>query len=311
MPRLPILTANNINIYPEWHTYIAQVYKEPITGDAVVDLNTFTFFYNSGDAYPAVRELLSGRVDPCLKVCTLRSWPDRPAVYEGTLFVGDSGPEEAVGQLGFFVVRGFISTAEAASCASLEVMHVRTDWLGGEQGVSWFFHTIGSGVKLDCRTLPVEGSVAVYQDRMEWVSEHGGVNWVQDDHILGAMERDNQAMIIFTRASFTVFNQAGENPSTEIVVRHRFGWSRETASDRGSCLDDPAIGIRLLTGIFGTLPCDCIVYSDTRAAVNCAGTPPGRVALPPPLPPAVPPPPLPPLPPLLPPPLTPPCTARA
>ena len=59
--------------------------------------------------------------------------------------------------------------------------------------------------------------------------------------ILGAMEDDGQAMLIFTAAGFTVFDQAGNNPSTEIVVRHRRSWASELSSSRGSCLDDEEV----------------------------------------------------------------------
>ena len=59
-------------------------------------------------------------------------------------------------------------------------------------GVSWFFHTIGSGVFLDCTSLPTDGSIEVYKDRQEWRERHGWEEWVGDDHILGEMEDDEQ-----------------------------------------------------------------------------------------------------------------------
>ena len=33
-------------------------------------------------------------------------------------------------------------------------------------GVSWFFHSVGSGVWLDCRELPVRGRIAAYRSRL-------------------------------------------------------------------------------------------------------------------------------------------------
>lgn len=114
-----------------FHCAVARVYHTPIVGSTSIDLNAFSFFY-TGDHYPAVTDMLSGRVDPCVRVCVLRSWPDRPPVYEGTAFVGDSGPEQGVGAIGFFVHRPFLTAEAARTADSLEVMHVRTQWLGGE-----------------------------------------------------------------------------------------------------------------------------------------------------------------------------------
>ena len=65
-----------------------------------------------------------------------------PCGGTGSLFIGDAGPEEAVGSLGFFVVRPSITPDAVTWCDALEVLHVRTDWLGGEVGVSWFFHAV-------------------------------------------------------------------------------------------------------------------------------------------------------------------------
>ena len=190
-----------------------------ISGDQTVDLNTFTFFYKDK---PAITHLLSRDFDPCTKVCELRSWPDREEVYEGTLFEGDSGPEGTVAEFGFFVVRPFITQAEALACQTLEVMHVRTEWLNGEHGASWFFHTVGSA----CTQLPTTPHT-----RQHWRSPQPsgvarkaqpvGLGGRWGHKILERMERDGHAMLIFLEADFTVFNQEGNNPSTEIVVRHK------------------------------------------------------------------------------------------
>ena len=285
MPRLPVLTAFNTNDYPKWHAYVADVYHQTLTGDETLDLNTFTFFYK-GKA--ATDELLSGAVDPCLRVCVLRSWPDRPEVFDGTVWVGDNGPEEAIGEFGFFVVRPFITTEAVSACESLEVMHVRTDWLGGEHGVSWFFHAVGSGVKIGCHELPSRGEIAVYRDRQEWRENHDMEEWAfdGDKHILEKMERDGQSMVVFTAAGFTVFNQEGNNPSTEIIVRHASRESSEQTSQRESCLDDDTIGLRLKTGLEASVACEC---RPSLNRVNCDSTPVVRAAVPP-FPPSSPPP---------------------
>jgi hypothetical protein len=267
MPRLPVLTASNVQEHLLWHQYIADVYHEPISGQTSVDLNTFTFFYKGK---PATTQLLSPAFDPCIEVCELRSWPDRPEVYDGTLFEGDSGPEGALAEFGFFVVRPFITKAEALACQSLEVMHVRTEWLDGEHGASWFFHTVGSGVHVDCHHLPMEGAIGVYRNRDDWLEEHGWWDWQADGDkkILERMEMDGYAMLIFTAADFSVFNQEGNNPSTEIIIRHRASDSNEMDSPRRSCLDDSEIGMPLRTGLAANLPCKCDVRN-SPANVNC------------------------------------------
>ena len=271
MPLLPLLTANNAAVYPLWHEYVVDVYHERITGGTVIDLNTFSFFYKGK---PATDALFSRSFDPCLSVCTLRSWPDRVEVFDGTLFVGDAGPEKAIGDFAFFVVRPFIVEEQALSCDTLEVMHVRTDWLGGEHGASWFFHAVGSGVKIDCHNLPTQGTIGVYKDRKDWLHKHGWNDYAWDARgdtkIAERMEMDGHAMLIFTAAGFTVFNQAGNNPSTEIVVRHKKRDSSEVLSARGSCLDDDDIGFQLSTGISKSVACTC---RQEEHHTNCYDTP--------------------------------------
>ena len=68
---------------------------------AAVDPNTFSLFYSDAGG-----QSLAFADDPCLAVCTLESWPNREVVYDGTPWVGDSGPEEGVGRLGTSTVRG-------------------------------------------------------------------------------------------------------------------------------------------------------------------------------------------------------------
>jgi hypothetical protein len=100
-----------------------------------MDLNTFTIFYRG---HAATDALINQQIDPCFQVCTLRSWPDRPWVMDGTAWIGDDGPEQGVGTFAFFVSRPKLTREAAQSCTRLEVMHVHTDWLGGEIGVSWY-----------------------------------------------------------------------------------------------------------------------------------------------------------------------------
>jgi len=277
MPQLPILTAINEPDYPLWHAYVRKVYHQAVTGNMRVDLNTFSMFYHAsnldGQALDAVANLFVE--NPCLRICTLESWPNRKPVYDGSVFVGDSGPEMRMGALGFFVHRPFITKGAVAGCARLEVMHLRTEWLGGERGVSWFFNTVGSGVFLDCKAMLQDGgAITVHRNRLEWEEDYGR-EWPMDPNILNVMEDEGSKLFVFTAADFTVFDTDGTNPSTEIVVRHRDRGSSEATSPRGSCLDDDAIGIGAVarTGIEGGLRCVCHKRDPPMAAINCDDTP--------------------------------------
>ena len=271
LPSLPLLTVASATIQPEWEAYARRVYHQSLgslADGATLDPNTFSIFYRDSGG-----QSLVFADDPCLEVCTLESWPDREAVYDGTPWVGDSGPEKGIGEIGFFVHRPFILRQAAQACDVLEVMHVRTEWLGGEKGVSWFFHAPGSGIFLHCHELPTEGQIVVYRNRADWQEAHGGRSWVMDEHILGTLEEEGVAMLIFTAADFTVFDSDGTNPSTEIVVRHKNRRSNELDSGRGSCLDDPRIGFQFRTGFDASLPCVCRPRDPPRAAINCDDTP--------------------------------------
>jgi len=274
LPRLPVLTASNRADFPLWHAYIERRYHQQISGAMSVDLNTFSMFYHASNADGGPLDAIATLFveNPCLRICTLESWPNRRPVYDGSPFVGDSGPEMRMNALAFFVHRPFISRAEVQNCERLEVMHLRTEWLGGERGVSWFFNTVGSGVFIDCHNLPHEGRIQVHQNREEWEREHGR-EWPLDPHVPDIMEDEGLNLLVFTAADFTVFDTDGTNPSTEIVVRHRDSESSEATSDRGSCLDDDDIGIVMRTGIRGGLACRCRKRDPPMASINCEDTP--------------------------------------
>ena len=53
---------------------------------------------------------------------------------EGTPWIGEAGPENAIGDFGFFVTRGYIAVEEAAACSMLEALHVMTDSVFEETG---------------------------------------------------------------------------------------------------------------------------------------------------------------------------------
>ena len=269
LPVQPILTAANRDQYPLWHAYIERVYHRRLVGNQTIDPNTFSFMYGGYQRRDALTDHIFA-VDGCASVCELEAWPNRQPVYDGSAFIGDAGPENSVSAFGFFVHRPFISAEAAAACSKLEVMHVYTDWLDGEHGVSWFFHAVGSGVFIDCHNLPVSGSIEVHQNRQAFVDYHGG--WwggTDDSRVRERMEEHGIALLIFTASDFTVFGTDGTNPSTEFIVRHAQWDSSETSNSRRSCLDDPSIGLHLFTGIDGTVPCACEVRDQPMAAVNC------------------------------------------
>ena len=76
---------------------LRRVYHQSVSGDTRLDLNEFSFFYKDDELDDAVAVLFAS--EHCLRVCVLQSWPNRPVVYEGTVWVGDSGPEQSVGQV--------------------------------------------------------------------------------------------------------------------------------------------------------------------------------------------------------------------
>merc|ERR1711879_17152 len=100
--------------------------------------------------------------------------------------------------------------------------------------------------------------------------EHGR-EWPMDPNVLYVMEDEGLKLLVFTAADFTVFDADGNNPSTEIVVRHRARDSSEATSSRGSCLDDDDIGIGALmrTGVTGGLTCVCRKREPPLASINC------------------------------------------
>ena len=268
MPRLPILTQANAVSEADWHDYIRYVYHQRIGPGESVDLNTFTWFYSW--CAPMQRLL---QQTPCLQVCQA-ALPDD--VYDGSLWTGSIGPEALYQQnLGFFVSRASPQPQAVPSCTHLEVMHVHTTWNGDETGVSWMFHTVGSGVFLDCHNLPHSGSIVAYQNRASmgnYPDDSEGspamAQWMDDRGI---------AMLVITNANFWAVWSGGArcpncgNPRTEIVVRQRqSGWGGvpESNEPHRSCLTDADYGFQFRTGIRATRPCVC----QAADHVNCDGT---------------------------------------
>ena len=165
--------------------------------------------------------------------------------------------------LGFFVRRmpsdpSAYGSALLSSCGRLEVSHVRSTFKGGERGVSWLFHTIGSGVFIDCRSLPTEGRRVAYRDRLDFARVER-TTWQNDEGFPREwMRRNHVAMLVFAQADFHRYGfRQGANPRTEIIILHKTDWSTEVGDPSGPCLDGASIGIQTFSGWKGTRPCRC------------------------------------------------------
>lgn len=263
-----------------WRKYLERVYHQPIA-NAVVDLNEFSWFYTDAPTTQL----------HCFHACEA----DIDTMTEdGTPWFGPASfPEGLFGRFGYFVRRPFPHASYFENCVRLEVGHVAWDQ-GWSVGITWFYHTIGSGVFVDCRQLPVEGRVGVFENRVAFARAMGFSHY---DHGMGEqttdlMIRHGYKMIVFLRADWSYkTRRKGENPRTEIAIRN----SQPHELTRSACLTETAF--QVFTGIHGTLPCDCSPY---KAYLNCDRTAHGSGIPAPPLPPAIPitrsppPPPLPP-----------------
>ena len=213
--------------------------------------------------------------NPCLQVCVSSL---KTETHDGTPFVGNGGPDATFKDIGFFVRRPFLAVSEFKACSKIEVQHVMTDFAGGETGVSWFFHAVGSGIYVDCHSLPALGEIKVYTSRKGWMDDNSRW-WVGDKMVQHDMESNSVAMMIFTQADLTIWPQIsnGENPRAEIVIRHAEADSSELESERGSCLDDEAIKLKFYTGVDTQVACKC-AYNEESAQdnffINCDATAP-------------------------------------
>ena len=246
---LPVLSASNAKQQADWHSYLERVYHQRL-GSRVVDTKLFSWFYN--DRKQAVLYTA-----PCTDLCVLRLYGGPK--WEGTPWIGKRGPEgsERVGAFGFFVHRPFLTHDDAFHCERLEVMHAASKWLKGpETGASWFFHTVGSGVFLDCAALRRQGRIVVRQNRC------ADKEVCPEDAWAGPWMAENGISMFIYLESFDPppgsFEAEHRNPRTEIIVAHREQGHSEFDNARGACLDDPRIDLPLRTGFDGSLPCHCV-----------------------------------------------------
>jgi len=269
LPRFPVLTSANQQTERAWHKYVQRVYHEPV-GNRTIDLNTFRFLYRFGEVDMLLQH------DHCLQVC-ISSLTTQ--TYEGTPFVGVSGPDRAFEDIGFFVFRPPATAELFEGCTTIEVSHMLSSWNGGEMGASWFFHTPGSGIFLSCNNLPSSGRIEIIKDRFVWEARYGR-RWQFETTIANEMKLNDIAMLIIYHSDLQIFGEGfsnGANPRTEIIVRHgdNLLWTHERDGQRGGCLDDPSMmHVDFRTGLDGTLPCLC-EYDATRprSFLNCDLTP--------------------------------------
>jgi hypothetical protein len=134
---LPILTKDNSEQYPEWHTYYKTVYGTPISNP--VDLNTFNFFYNYSPICNNINIhniFCDGQVQSKYSTLPYGSY----ITFKGKPIY----PEVIISSIGFFVKRKL--SANILNGDYIEI--IRTSGGEGlhERGVMWFYHTIGSGL---------------------------------------------------------------------------------------------------------------------------------------------------------------------
>ena len=273
LPPLPVLSDANRATERAWHSYVHTVYGSPLPAGQVIDLNTFTWFFtddNTSTARAGAVEDADGNAPTqllrsphhCLSVCEAKYGE---STYEGSPWVHAQertkvNPGYVFLAIGFFVQRSVWSEPSAfEQCSRVEVSHVRSSFSyggAGERGVSWFFHTVGSGIFLDCTQLPTRGRTVVYRDRLEFSSVNQ--RW-EDDRVFpySWMEANGVAMIIFTQEGFKIQGNDAP-PRTEILVRLENRRAVELdGGDRGVCLEGPGLRVKLFAGWHGASRCAC------------------------------------------------------
>ena len=252
LPHLP----SGVIMEPAWLQYLQRVYHQSTPPEGVqVDLNELSWFYLDAPTVGSVEVCKAGLHD---------------LTADGNPWVGPdagvgSGPETAIAIAGFFVRRPFPSHAELASCDTLEVSHVQYE-ASWSRGVTWFYHSRGSGIFLDCHNLPAGAEIEVYEDRAAFAQAiHPSRGYADDGRLRTIMAERNLKMLSFLRADWSFkWGSAAKNPRTEIVVRNAdYGSTTHTA-----CLQETGISLR--TGMGGTLPCVC---DSDLTVTNCNLTP--------------------------------------
>ena len=157
LPVVDLEDAAQRAAHPEWHDYIRRVYHGGKPG-VKYDLNLFNWFYWFAPLRDKVKSLW---------LCEFLH-DHRPEVADGTPWGGSAdawktGPEHFMRRQGFFVHRrshskdpsGHIQERVNSGLIEVQRCGPNTPWQGPkfENGESWFYHTIGSGIFLDTRDL--------------------------------------------------------------------------------------------------------------------------------------------------------------
>jgi len=130
---LPILNFKNYDIFKDWHEYYYKVYRQRITYEQEVDLNTFTWFYNYA---PIPNNATHYKIRP----------HEMNTIPDNSLFklIGEPYfPEVIISNQGYFKKSNFDN--DHLNEKYIEVMRTNTGEGAMETNVVWFYHTIGSG----------------------------------------------------------------------------------------------------------------------------------------------------------------------
>ena len=234
----------------EWRLYLQSVYdNDPSIGtlpDSAIEdkLRKFSWFYHT-------------ELNPLnmTSVC-IDEWNYNGVVGRDTAWVGwrtgvQAGwPESMAGVFGFFVNR-MVPDLERERW--LEVTHVPLH----EAGVTWLYHTVGSGIFIDMNLLRSRGKILQIDTRFDWKFGH----WSETPY--DNMAQHNLSVIIIGRGLLSV-----GAPRTEVIVK----WfnTSEAGAKATPC---PLPNEVLSTGLSAQLPCRC---NSTFDRLNCGSYLPGE-----------------------------------
>jgi len=221
---------------PEWHEYYENVYGTKVKG--IVNLNLFTFFY-----YHSPLGTPAGITDIDLQL-------------GGPLKFGDAWrafgpyPEAYISKtVGFFVHR-HVDPSYFAPDRKLEVFRtdVNTSGLYHESKVSWFYHTVGSGIFI---RIPKKLLVIVHRSDLQRLYGLAFPDLDKDcAHVLDALKID-MLVCILSRPLRAPFR-------TEIILRRT-----KPQGEQGAC----AQPLQLFSGPGGDVPCSCT--NKDQQFINC------------------------------------------
>lgn len=219
MPRLPVLQPGGTD-FPEWRAYLRWVYGDDFP--TVVDLNTFSWFYWHSPL---------ANFEPQQVLYQSLILMQQPVAW---VTLNPMVPEHRFAPYGFFVTQPFSAAQVETKLTSgrLEVLRAQFP----ESGVSWFYHTVGSGVFLNLDALPRKGRFLAFDglppDWQTSLYDTAAAEWMA--------QHDCSLLVIAKR-----FLDA----RVEVVVRT----DAQTSAD----VTCPFAASVLSTGAGSRLPCEC------------------------------------------------------